>query len=318
MQQSFYLFTPTEIALYFYLLESANVRKWPDTFTCINRKVENDLGVSYKTLAAAKNRLRQTELIDFKSKNGSKTTTFSLTFGNIPKVGDEVRDEVSGEVLGEVGDEVSLAHNNVPVKDIKTKTKNNINNNIPPTPPEGGNEQEKLLLEKEQALKALESELKKREEALAARERSADKPKKPPSKLNSEARKIFEEHYRATFSSDYYWTPKDAGNMTSLLHKLKFQRKQKDLTTDDEGILTALRYLLGSINDGWLFEHFNVANINSNFNEIVSQVKGRYLANKNMPLFSQQQSAPPSKVDNLQQTGDEAAELALKILNGNG
>ena len=98
MQQSFYLFTPTEIALYFYLLESANLRKWPDTFTCINRKVENDLGVSYKTLAAAKNRLRQTGLIDFKSKNGSKATTFSLTFGNITKVRDEVRDEVLGEV----------------------------------------------------------------------------------------------------------------------------------------------------------------------------------------------------------------------------
>ncbi|WP_347172963.1 hypothetical protein, partial [Parabacteroides distasonis] len=190
--------------------------------------------------------------------------------------------------------------------------------NIPPIPPKGENEQEKLLLEREKALRDLEADLKKREEALAARGQSASNPKKPPSKLNSEARKIFEEHYRTIFSSDYYWTPKDAGNMTSLLHKLKFQRKQKDLTTDDEGILTALRYLLGSINDGWLFEHFNVANINSNFNEIVSQVKGRYLANKNMPLFSQQQSSPPSKVDNLQQTGDEAAELALKILNGNG
>ena len=318
MQQSFYLFTPTEIALYFYLLESANVRKWPDTFTCINRKVENDLGVSYKTLAAAKNKLRQTELIDFKSKNGSKTTTFSLTYGNITKVREEVRDEVSGEVSGEVGDEVSLAHNNVPVKDIKTKTKNNINNNIPPTPPEGENEQEKLLLEREKALRDLEADLKKREEALAAREQSAGEPKKPPAKLNSEARKVFEEHYRTMFSSDYYWTSKDAGNMSSLLKKLKFQRKQKDLTTDDEGILTALRYLLGSISDGWILEHFNVANINSNFNEIVSQAKGRYLATKNMPLFSQQQSSPPSKMDNLQQTGDEAAELALKILNGNG
>ncbi len=353
MQQSFYLFTPTEIALYFYLLESANLRKWPDTFTCINRKVENDLGVSYKTLAAAKNRLRQTGLIDFKSKNGSKVTTFSLTFGNITKVRDEVRDEVLGEVRDEVsssnlstfgnstkvvetsgnstkvvetsgnspkvGDEVSPSHNNE--FDKENNIYNNINNNIyniPPIPPKGENEQEKLLLEREKALRDLEADLKKREEALAARGQSASNPKKPPSKLNSEARKIFEEHYRTIFSSDYYWTPKDAGNMTSLLHKLKFQRKQKDLTTDDEGILTALRYLLGSINDGWLFEHFNVANINSNFNEIVSQVKGRYLANKNMPLFSQQQSSPPSKVDNLQQTGDEAAELALKILNGNG
>lgn len=158
MQQSFYLFTPTEIALYFYLLESANLRKWPDTFTCINRKVENDLGVSYKTLAAAKNRLRQTGLIDFKSKNGSKVTTFSLTFGNITKVRDEVRDEVLGEVRDEVsssnlstfgnstkvvetsgnspkvvetignslkvGDEVSPSHNN------EFDKENNIYNNI--------------------------------------------------------------------------------------------------------------------------------------------------------------------------------------------
>lgn len=353
MQQSFYLFTPTEIALYFYLLESANVRKWPDTFTCINRKVENDLGVSYKTLAAAKNRLRQTGLIDFKSKNGSKATTFSLTFGNITKVRDEVRDEVLGEVGDEVspgnlstfgnstkvvetsgnfpkvvetignspkvGDEVSPSHNNE--FDKENNIYNNINNNIyniPPIPPNGGNEQEKLLLEREKALRDLEADLKKREEALTAREQSAGRPKKPPSKLHSEARKVFEEHYQAMFSLDYYWTPKDAGNMTALLKKLKFQREQKDLATDDEGILVALKYLLGSITDGWLLEHFNVANINSNFNEIVSQAKGRYLANKGGTLFSQQQAPPPSKMDNLQQTGDEAAELALKILNGNG
>ena len=362
MQQSFYLFTPTEIALYFYLLESANLRKWPDTFTCINRKVENDLGVSYKTLAAAKNRLRKTGLIDFKSKNGSKATTFSLTSGNFPKVEETSGnfpkvEETSGnspkvgetsgnspkvgetsgnfpkvgetsgnfpkvgETFGnfpKVGDEVSSSHNNE--FDKENNIYNNINNNIyniPPTPPEGGNEQEKLLLEKERALKALESELKKREEALAAREQSAGKPKKPPSKLHSEARKVFEEHYRAMFSLDYYWTPKDAGNMTSLLKKLKFQREQKDLATDDEGILVALKYLLGSIIDGWLLEHFNVANINSSFNDIVSRAKGRYLANKGGTLFSQQQ-APPSRMDNLQQTGDEAAELALKILNGNG
>ena len=339
MQQSFYLFTPTEIALYFYLLESANLRKWPDTFTCINRKVENDLGVSYKTLAAAKNRLRQTGLIDFKSKNGSKATTFSLTFGNITKVRDEVLGEVGDEVspgnlstfgnstkvvetsgnFPKVGDEVSPSHNNE--FDKENNIYNNINNNIyniPPIPPNGGNEQEKLLLEREKALRDLEADLKKREEALTAREQSAGRPKKPPSKLHSEARKVFEEHYQAMFSLDYYWTPKDAGNMTSLLKKLKFQREQKDLATDDEGILIALKYLLGSIIDGWLLEHFNVANINSNFNEIVSQAKGRYLANKGGTLFSQQQAPPPSKMDNLQQTGDEAAELALKILNGNG
>lgn len=314
MQQSFYLFTPTEIALYFYLLESANVRKWPDTFTCINRKVENDLGVSYKTLAAAKNRLRQTELIDFKSKNGSKTTTFSLTYGNITKVGDEVRDEVSAEVLGEVGAEVSLAYNNVPVKDIKTKT---INNNIPPLSPKG-EKQEIYLRELEQDLANREADLKKREEALVAAEKKAGKPKNPPSRLNSEARKVFEEYYRSTFSSDYYWTSKDAGSMTALLQKLKFQRKQKNMTTDDEGVLKALAYLLKTISDGWLLEHLSVSNINAYFNEIVSQAIGKHpAANNGLPLFSQQ-SAALSKIENLQQTGGEAAELARQILNNNG
>ena len=95
--------------------------------------------------------------------------------------------------------------------------------------------------------------------------------KKRPNPLNSEARKLFEEHYQAIFSSSYYWSAKDAGNMSSLLKKLKFQREKKSLPTDDQGVLNALKYLLDSITDGWILENFSVTNINSKFNEIVSQ-----------------------------------------------
>ena len=131
---------------------------------------------------------------------------------------------------------------------------------------------EKELLEKEKALCALEDELKKREAELDAQsDKPPSKPKKRPNPLNSEARKLFEEHYQAIFSSSYYWSAKDAGNMSSLLKKLKFQREKKSLPTDDQGVLNALKYLLDSITDGWILENFSVTNINSKFNEIVSQ-----------------------------------------------
>ena len=75
------------------------------------------------------------------------------------------------------------------------------------------------------------------------------------------------------FGSDYYWTAKDAGAMSQLLQKLKFQREQKQMDVAEDSILYALQYLLSSIKEGWIFENFSVTNINSKFNEIVSQAK---------------------------------------------
>ena len=131
-------------------------------------------------------------------------------------------------------------------------------------------------MEKEEALRVLEEELKKREAELGAQsDNPPSKPKKRPNPLNSEARKLFEEHYQALFSSSYYWSAKDAGNMSSLLKKLKFQREKKNLPIDDQGVLNALKYLLDSITDGWILENFSVTNINSKFNEIVSQIMAK-------------------------------------------
>lgn len=91
--------------------------------------------------------------------------------------------------------------------------------------------------------------------------------------LNAKARSLFEIHYRQLFGSDYYWMAKDAGAMSQLLKKLKFQREQKRMDVSDESILYALQYLLSAIKEGWIFENFSVTNINSKFNEIISQVK---------------------------------------------
>ncbi|MDR0384527.1 MAG: hypothetical protein LBH60_00445 [Prevotellaceae bacterium] len=92
-------------------------------------------------------------------------------------------------------------------------------------------------------------------------------------KLNNSARIVFETHFLETFGSEYYWTAKDAGNMRKLIEKLKFQREKKGLENDDDNVLYALKVFLESIRDGWIFENFSVPNINSKFNEIISNAK---------------------------------------------
>ena len=132
------------------------------------------------------------------------------------------------------------------------KVKNSIdiidsNNNpedIPPTPPKG-----------------VVSPPKPRKERV----------KKAEPTLNAKARQVFEAHYKATFEQDYYWSAKDAGNMSKLLDKLKYQRSQKGLTNEDAEVLDALSAFLSTIHDGWIFDNFSVANINSKFNELRAQ-----------------------------------------------
>lgn len=89
-------FNVTDIALYFYLLDVFNICQWTNQIKRNNRKVETDLGISYKTLVNSRNRLQQAEVLYFKSKNGNANVSYSL--GKFT--------EVEGEVGGEVGDEV--------------------------------------------------------------------------------------------------------------------------------------------------------------------------------------------------------------------
>ena len=261
-------FTCCETRLYFYLLKTANRLGWVDSWTRSDAKVSSDVGVSVNSMKTARNRLVQAGLIEFKSGgNGQRDKTrYIVRCQNlIPKL--------------QPKHEPNLIPNREPkpqpyINKTKIKTKNI---NIPPTPPKGVDKaKEKELLEKEEALRVLEEELKKREAELGAQsDNPPSKPKKRPNPLNSEARKLFEEHYQALFSSSYYWSAKDAGNMSSLLKKLKFQREKKNLPIDDQGVLNALKYLLDSITDGWILENFSVTNINSKFNEIVSQIMAR-------------------------------------------
>jgi hypothetical protein len=91
--------------------------------------------------------------------------------------------------------------------------------------------------------------------------------------IHSLSRELFENHFRDVFGDEYYWTAKDAGNMSSLLGKIKFRREKRGMPNETADVLDALRSLLLSVKDGWLFENFSVSNINSKFNEILSKAK---------------------------------------------
>ncbi len=110
-------FSTTEVALYFYLLEVCNSCSWKNPFKRNNAKIEADLGISFKTLSTARNKLQQHGLIVLKTRNGYANVDYTL--GKFPKVRDEVRDEVKDEVKDEVGDEVRTSKDKL----NKNKTK---------------------------------------------------------------------------------------------------------------------------------------------------------------------------------------------------
>lgn len=141
---------------------------------------------------------------------------------------------------------------------------------IPPTPPKGVEDLEKVISEKDHALNEAFAKIKELE-----KQSCQDKPAKPKraNSLNANARKAFEDHFRNTFGEEYYWTAKDAGNMSQLLRKLTFSREQRQMPVDDASVLYALQVFLTSVKDSWLLDNFSVANINSKYNEIVSKAK---------------------------------------------
>lgn len=129
LQHNAYSLTVTETALYFYLLETNNLCRWANTFNRNNSKVLADLGIaSLKTLSAARNRLKQVGLIDFKTKNGSPNVSYTLVkFTEVrEKVVTEVREQVREQVVTEL---------NKTKKKTKTIGGNNSGELFPPEPP---------------------------------------------------------------------------------------------------------------------------------------------------------------------------------------
>lgn len=116
-----------------------------------------------------------------------------------------------------------------------------------------------------------------RTELEKARKERKQRAKPIPRTLGGFARAAFEEFYKGLKGIDYEWSAKDANNMKLLLQKIQHSRENREvpLECDDEKMIEALKGFFSFINDPWLLDHLDVANINSKYNEIVAAAKAK-------------------------------------------
>jgi hypothetical protein len=96
--------------------------------------------------------------------------------------------------------------------------------------------------------------------------------KKEPT-LVTKARAIFEEYYREVIKSNYYWEAKDAMNMKRLLDKIKFTLESYNTEATEENILVSLKTFLSHIRNEWIIGNLSVSKINSQYNELIANIK---------------------------------------------
>ena len=69
-------FSDIDTAIYFFLLNECNIRRWLNPFELQTRNIEICFSISRKTIGEARNRLKQRGLIDFIEAQGRGPTTY--------------------------------------------------------------------------------------------------------------------------------------------------------------------------------------------------------------------------------------------------
>lgn len=119
-------------------------------------------------------------------------------------------------------------------------------------------------------------EMEKQKKAAERKIRNEEKKQKQMT-LVHKAREVFEKYYRELYEDSYYWDVKDAVAMKRLLQKIAFSRtnRTKPLPCDDDSLLEALDTFIRMIGKDWLMNNFSVCKIDSQYNEIVSEIKNK-------------------------------------------
>lgn len=94
--------------------------------------------------------------------------------------------------------------------------------------------------------------------------------------LTTRGREVFEAYYLELFGNAYYWSgAKDVTAMKQLFQKISYSRKsrQNPLPVDDNSLVEAFRQFLRSINKTWILNNFSLPKINSQYNDIIAEIK---------------------------------------------
>jgi len=99
--------------------------------------------------------------------------------------------------------------------------------------------------------------------------------------IRAESKQFFLNCYQSKTGSDFYWTPKDAVALISLLDKIKakvrekFPKLEKDTPEFGEKLTSGFQLILTNINDKWILNNYTLPIINTKFNEIYSQITAK-------------------------------------------
>ena len=101
--------------------------------------------------------------------------------------------------------------------------------------------------------------------------------------LSGKAKLIFCDVYRELTNETYYWTAKDAGCMNILLKKIRAKIIEAGSACEDNEVLNTMEYYIRQAYkvDPWIADHYNVANLNSQFNNLYNKIKYGTQANNN-------------------------------------
>ena len=117
------------------------------------------------------------------------------------------------------------------------------------------------------------------EKARKAEERKAkaEARKQKQIALVTKGRHVFEAFFKEQYGEDYYWEAKDAMAMKQVFQKITFRRQQRNppLPVDDDSLVDAFRQFLHSINKTWVINNFSMTKINSQYNDIISEIQNQ-------------------------------------------
>ncbi len=261
-------------SLYFMLVEECNLGHWENPFTVETRHIEHRLGISRPTICKARKELEALGLLQFEDgKNGNQASIYTLS--NVSAANTDRKCDLHYTTkkkrvsVNVTNSNVSAANTDTLLynKDIKT-TSTDVE-----VSPADADDVVKSSPKKVVKKKSIEP---KAEEPPKPKEKTAPKKKEPP-KLVTRAREIFEAYYEREYESAYYWEAKDAVAMKRLLNKISYSREHRPtpLPVDDDSLLDALEKFLTNIEKAWLRDNFSVTNIDSQYNNIISEIKNR-------------------------------------------
>lgn len=246
-------FCTTEIALFFYLLKINNQCSWKESFRRNNSKIEADLRISFNTMKNARHKLQQARVIEFRTKNGSPDVNYRITLSKFDEVTNEVGVKVGVKVGDEVGSEVS-------------STKDKLNQTKP-------NQTKKSKSHSENSFSVIEKienlDLKNKDKP------DSKTPEPGPEKnpIYSAMVSVWFKFYSEKFKVKPEFKSFQGTKIKSIQEKLKSKSEEFQTEWTAEVATEAFRQFLEiAYSDKWLSDHFELQNLDSQFNSIIVKI----------------------------------------------